>query len=160
MQRNNWQLYHSPTYVFFLFHPIYATEFRNNHININYLIFLYIWFSFQECYLQDRIPDSVDKVISLYSSANNFFIDYNVYHIKWLHHSSTTDLADIQTANISTAQILTQIDFPTRSGRNVTLLELFIISCFDSCRPLQICPRCTRYYADIFSVCQLGKKPL
>lgn len=92
-----------------------------------YPFFLYLSFSSRQWYLLERFSHLTNNAISIYSSANYFvFIDYNVYHVKWLHHSSTTDLTHIQTANISTAQILTQIHFPTRSGRHTTFIEHFI----------------------------------
>lgn len=61
--------------------------------------------SSHDCCLLDRISESIDQTISLYSTSDIF----NAHYVKWLHHSNATDFAGIQTLNFSIAQSLTQI---------------------------------------------------
>lgn len=53
--------------------------------------------------------------------------DFTARHVKWLHHSNATDLANIQTLNFSIAHSFTQIvDFPSNSDRRASLFDLFL----------------------------------
>lgn len=69
--------------------------------------------------------------------------DFNIHHTKWLKNS-ITELAGIQTINLSISHFLTQtVDFPTRFPNNLedtaSLIDLCFTSNRESCRTTQLC---------------------
>ena len=123
----------------------------------SYLFFLYRAPSSQNCSVLDAVSDSIDKALSLHSSANVFvFGDFNVQHRDWLKFSNGTNAAGVSSYNFAIAQSLTQlVDFPTRfsdrqdGNHSSSLLDLFLTSIPDRCKVNQHSPLGTSDHAVI-----------
>lgn len=87
--------------------------------------------------LLSKLSDHIEIILSLHSSANIFaFSHFNCQHEKRIHHSNTTDRANIQNLKFSITKVISQIvDLRTRLSSNsdahASLLHLILISSLD-----------------------------
>lgn len=126
----------------------YGSDFR-------YYLFFHLSAYSNDCRVLDTISDTIEKALSLHTSAHIFaFGDFTVHRVRCLNHSNATDPAGNQTLDFSLTQSLTQIvDFPTRVSSNsdghTSLIDLFLTSTPDLCRTLQLFPLCNSGHASV-----------
>ena len=111
-------LLHSTSFIFFLYRP--------HHDNLGCI---------------NSISTNIDKVLCSYPSANIHVCgDFNAHHMEWLIHSNKSDDAGVGCYEFALSHDLKQlIDYPTRipdaENQFSSLLDLFLTSCPDECKP-------------------------